>query len=822
MIIIAWFTATLALAVLLAAWRAPLWLATMAGALLLLALQLFVAPGARAMSVVWVAFALAAVVLNAPLLRRALLSRPLLYLFRRVLPTVSRTEQEALEAGTVWWDGELFSGAPDWRRLHGFPAPELSAEERAFLDGPVETLCAMLDDWQVSHELNDLPPEAWRFIREGGFLGMIVPRRYGGLGFSALGHSTVVAKLATRSPAGTVSVMVPNSLGPAELLLHYGTEAQKDYWLPRLARGLELPCFALTGPEAGSDAGAMPDTGIVCRGLHEGREVLGLRLTWNKRYITLAPVATVVGLAFRALDPQRLLGGEEDLGITVALIPASHPGVQIGRRHVPLDASFMNGPTRGTDVFVPLDWVIGGRERVGQGWRMLMECLAAGRAISLPSSSAGATRLFALATGAYARVRTQFRMPVARFEGVEEALARIGGNAYAIEAARVMTAGAVDLGEKPAVVSAIVKYHATERGRQVINDAMDVHGGKGICLGPGNYLGRAYQQTPIAITVEGANILTRSMIIFGQGAMRCHPWLRHEMVAARAPDAADAVRLFDTALRGHLSFVLANFARALLHGLTGARFATGHGPAGVRRHYREMTRLSAVFAFTADVALLGLGGSLKRREKLSARLGDVLSQLYLASAVLKRFADDGHPDADLPLVHWCVQDALHRAEEALTGVVANYPARPVAWLLRLAAFPRGRRVAAPSDRLGAAVARLLTEAGEARERLARHVFLPRRDDDPVGRLQVALELLPEVEALETRLRDAVRDGRLPALAGAARVAAARDAGLLSVDEEALLGRFARIREAAIAVDDFPADIGRAARVTHASPARAAA
>lgn len=810
--LIAWIAASVATGWLLAGVGAPLWLATVAAAALLGALQVLAGPGAVAMGALWVAFALVAAVLNVAPLRRNLVAAPLLRWFRRVLPPVSRTEQEALEAGTVWWDGELFSGAPNWQRLHGFPVPALSEQERAFLEGPVEALCAMLDDWQVSHELNDLPPEAWRFIREQGFLGMIIPKRYGGLGFSALGHSAVVAKLATRTPAGTVSVMVPNSLGPAELLLHYGTDAQKEHWLPRLARGLELPCFALTGPEAGSDAGSIPDTGVVCRGLHEGREVLGLRLTWNKRYITLAPVATVLGLAFRARDPQRLLGGEEDLGITLALIPASHPGVQIGRRHMPLNGSFMNGPTRGTDVFIPLDWVIGGRERVGQGWRMLMECLAAGRAISLPSSSAGVAKLAALATGAYARVRTQFRTPVARFEGVEEALARIAGNAYAIEAARVMTAGAVDLGEKPAVVSAIVKYHATERARQVINDAMDVHGGKGICLGPGNYLGRAYQQAPIAITVEGANILTRSMIIFGQGAIRCHPWVRREMAAARESDPARALREFDAALLGHAGFTVRNFARALFHGITGARLAAGHGPAALRRYYREMSRLCAAFAFAADLSMLTLGGSLKRREKLSARLGDVLSQIYLASAVLKRFADDGHPPADLPLVHWCLRDALHRAGQALAGVVSNFPASSAALALRLAAFPLGARLAPPSDALGAAVARLITEAGETRERLARDVFMPLRDNDPVGRLRVALDLLPDVEALEARLRLGVEEGRLEDHGGApGRLAAAQAAGLLSAEEAALLARYERIRTAAIDVDDFPRELVRALR-----------
>ncbi|HYL19990.1 MAG TPA: acyl-CoA dehydrogenase, partial [Burkholderiales bacterium] len=498
-----------------------------------------------------------------PQLRRALLSDPLLGWFRKVMPQVSQTEQEALEAGTVWWDGDLFSGKPDWNKLLAYPKPTLTSEEQAFVDGPVEELCRMCDEWQISYELNDLPPEVWQFIKDQGFLGMIIPKRYGGMGFSALAHSEVIMKLGSRNATACVSVMVPNSLGPAELLLHYGTEEQKNYYLPRLAKGLEMPCFALTGPEAGSDAGAIPDFGVVCKGVHEGKEVVGFRVTWEKRYITLGPVATLLGLAFKLYDPDHLLGQHEDLGITVALIPTKHPGVNIGRRHFPLNGSFMNGPNSGKDVFIPLDWVVGGRDYVGQGWRMLMECLAAGRAISLPSSTTGGAKTAVRATGAYSRVRSQFRVPIGKFEGVEEALARMGGNLYVMEAARLMTAGAVDLGEKPSVVSAIVKYHCTERARQVVNDAMDVHGGKGICLGPNNYLGRGYQQIPIGITVEGANILTRSMIIFGQGAIRCHPYVLREIAATREADPASASRAFDEALWGHVSFVVRNVVHSL-------------------------------------------------------------------------------------------------------------------------------------------------------------------------------------------------------------------------------------------------------------------
>ena len=752
--------------------------------------------------------AAAAILVGVAPLRRRLLSDPMLGWFRKVLPQVSQTEQEALDAGTVWWDGDLFSGRPDWKRLLAFPKPTLSAEEQAFLDGPVEEFCAMLDDWEVTHELNDLPPHAWQFIKDRGFLGMIIPKQYGGLGFSALAHSAVVTKLATRSATGTVSVMVPNSLGPAELLLHYGTDAQKNHYLPRLAKGLEMPCFALTGPEAGSDAGSIPDYGIVCRGMHEGREVLGMRVTWEKRYITLGPIATLLGLAFKLYDPDHLLGTEEDIGITLALIPTKHPGVNIGRRHFPLNGSFMNGPNSGKDVFIPMDWVIGGEERVGQGWRMLMECLAAGRSISLPSSSTGLLKLCARTTGAYGRVRSQFKTPVARFEGVEEAMARIGGHAYVVDAAREMTAGAVDLGEKPSVVSAIMKYHATERGRIAINDAMDVHGGKGICLGPNNYLGRAYQQVPIGITVEGANILTRSMIIFGQGAIRCHPYVLREIAATRETDAAKASIEFDAALWGHVRFVIANFLRAVAHGVTGSVFAGSAGDVHTARYYRQLSRLSAALAFSADVAMLVLGGSLKRREKLSARLGDVLSQLYLASATLKRYEDDGRPAADLPLVRWGLQDCLHRAEDAFAGLVENFPSRPMAWLIRLAAFPLGRTLRGPDDRLGGEVTRLLAEPSTARDRLTRGMYLRKDEADPVGRLEVALDLVVPAEAVEAKLRAAAKAGVLHGRTNDERRASALSQGIITVDEAALLDRFKRVQRDCIMVDDFPHDIGR--------------
>ncbi|HNL22665.1 MAG TPA: acyl-CoA dehydrogenase, partial [Rhodocyclaceae bacterium] len=512
------------------------------------------------------------VILSLPPLRRTLVTRGVFATYRKVLPQMSETERDALEAGTVWWEGELFRGDPDWKKLLAYPRPVLTATEQAFLDQEVNEACRLVNDWSVSHEDHDLSPEAWRYIKEKGFLGMIIPRRYGGLEFSAYAHSQVVTRLSTRSSALAVSVMVPNSLGPAELLLHYGTEEQKNHYLPRLAKGVDVPAFALTSPWAGSDAAAIPDFGIVCRGIWQGKEVLGMRVTWDKRYITLAPVCTLLGLAFRLFDPDGLLGEKQDVGITCALVPRDHPGVEIGRRHFPLNAMFMNGPTRGKEVFMPLDFIIGGPARAGQGWRMLMECLAAGRSISLPSSNTGMAQMTVRAVGGYARVRSQFKTAVGRFEGVEEALTRMGAYTYLMDATRKMTAGAIDLGEKPSVVSAIAKYHVTERGRQVVNDGMDVIGGKGICLGPSNFLGRAYQQMPISITVEGANILTRSLIIFGQGALRCHPYLLAEMQAAQNPDSEQGLRDFDDALWKHAAYTVRHGFRAFWLGLTGSHF----------------------------------------------------------------------------------------------------------------------------------------------------------------------------------------------------------------------------------------------------------
>ncbi|MDO8813323.1 MAG: acyl-CoA dehydrogenase [Gallionella sp.] len=763
-----------------------------------------------ALQVVYSALFLFIVLFGIPVLRRNTVSRLALKIFRKILPQISATEQEAINAGTVWWDGDLFSGRPDWRKLLAFPKPFLSAAEQTFLDNEVEQLCAMLDDWDITHRRADLPPEVWQFIKDKGFFGMIIPKRYGGLEFSAQAHSAVVCKVASRSATAAVTVMVPNSLGPAELLLHYGTEEQKEKYLHRLAKGLEVPCFALTGPFAGSDAGAIPDYGEVCYGKFDGRQnVLGVRLTWEKRYITLAPVATLLGLAFKLRDPERLLGGEVDRGITLALIPTCLPGVQIGRRHFPLNSAFLNGTTQGEGVFIPMDYIIGGIPCIGQGWRMLMECLAAGRSISLPASSIGGMKLAARTSGAYSRVRKQFHFPIGQFEGIEESLARIGAHTYMIDAARQFTALAVDLGEKPSVISAIVKYHATERGRSVINDAMDVHGGKGICLGPNNYLGRAYQQAPIGITVEGANILTRSMIIFGQGAIRCHPYVLKEIAAAHDHDRQHALHQFDEALFGHISFTLSNAARSFVFSLI-----NGHGipvPPGdeTRRYYQQLTRFSTAFALSADVAMAVLGGSLKRREKISARLGDVLSMLYLCSATLKRFEDDGRPAEDLPLLHWAVQDALYQTQQAFSGVIRNFPNAPARWMLSALIFPLGQRLSPPADHLGHEIATLLMQPGTARDRLTAGIYLPADEQDAVGALEAALASTLACEPLQAELKKAHKAGKLKALEELSRIAEARDGGLISAEQALQLQRDYALRRKVIMVDDFAAEELRA-------------
>ncbi|MCP1373459.1 acyl-CoA dehydrogenase [Dyella lutea] len=756
--------------------------------------------------------AVIAVPLLMPAFRRRQISAPLLKIFAKVTPKLSDTEQTALEAGTVGFEGELFSGKPDWHELLKQPKPELSVEEQAFLDGPVEQLCSMIDDWQITHELGDLPPEVWEFIKKNKFFGMIIPKQYGGLQFSALAHSAVLQKLATMSATVASTVAVPNSLGPAELLLHYGSDEQKNFYLPRLAVGEEIPCFALTGPYAGSDATSLTDYGVVCKQMVDGVETLGIRLTFDKRYITLAPVATVVGLAFRMYDPDHLLGDKEDLGITLALLPRSTPGLEIGRRHYPLNIPFQNGPVHGKDVFAPLTTLIGGPHMAGHGWRMLVECLSVGRAISLPSNATGGVRMAVAATGAYARMRKQFGLAVARFEGVEEALARIGGLTYATAALSRATAAAVDRGEKPAVPSAIAKYHATEWGRVVAGDSMDVHGGKGVQLGPKNYAGRAWQGVPIAITVEGANIMTRSLMIFGQGAIRCHPYVLKEMQSLSIADYGDRLKAFDRALFGHIGFGISNAVRAFTLGITGSAIGDAAGDAYTRRYYRKLNRYSAALALCADVFMGVLGGKLKFKEKLSARLGDVLSYLYIASAMLKRYEDTGRPEADRPLLAWAFHECVWRMQMALDGAIRNFPVKPVGWLLRVLVFPFGRREVPPSDRLGRRVAAIITAPGEARDRLTEWAYLTPSANNTVGRMNALLPDVIAAEPVERKFLKAQKTGQFTSHEYNDQLLEAVKAGVIADGEAALLKRVREGTFEFISVDDFDPKELRAAVV----------
>ena len=817
MSIVFWLAVAATALVLLARTRPSLPVATLAaGGVLLVASALGFLSGVLGTALV-VLVAAAAMVTNVRPLRHRLFSLPLLKYVRAVLPPMSETERTAIEAGTVWWEAELFRGGPDWKKLRDVPEARLNAEERAFVDGPTDTLCAMMDDWRITHELNDLPPEVWDYVKSQRFLGMVIPKEYGGLGFSAIAHSEVVTKLATRSVTGAVSVMVPNSLGPAELLLHYGTEAQKSHYLPRLAVGKEIPCFALTGPSAGSDAGAMTDFGVVCKGMHEGREVLGLRVTWEKRYITLGPIATLLGLAFKAYDPDGLLGDVEELGITCALIPTATPGVNIGRRHFPLNQAFMNGPNTGRDVFVPMEWIIGGQPMLGQGWRMLMESLSVGRGISLPSNGVAGGKAVARHVGAYARVRRQFNLPIGKFEGIEERLGRVAGLTYTMDAGRRLTCAAIDGGEKPSVVSAMLKYYNTESMRTVYDDGMDIIGGKGICLGPSNFLGRGYQAVPVAITVEGANILTRSLIVFGQGAIRCHPWLMEEIEAASTSERGEAIVRFDAALRGHVGYAVQNGARSLFHGLTRSLFADAPPAGETSKYYRKLSRVSAAYAFLADFAMLFLGGGLKRREMLSGRFADALMHMYMASAVLKRFEDTGRPDADRPLMEWSVRHALFETQIALDQILRNFPSTPVGLLLRCIVFPLGRRYRTPNDRLTQACARLLLSESEARDRLTDGVFLHPDPEDVTGSIEHALRAVLAADEAERKLRTA-RSRQPWGVEYAEWLRQLVTEGVIDEDDSARLSAAAVATRRVIMVDDFPNDFLQGGKVEAAQTA----
>ena len=736
-------------------------------------------------------------------IRRNLITKPVFTVFKKILPPLSDTEREAMEAGDVWWDGELFKGKPDWQKLHSFPKAELNAEEQAFMDNQVETLLKMLDDYKIVQEQRDLPNEVWDFVKREGFFAMIIPKAYGGREFSAIANSTIVSRIATRSLTAAVTIMVPNSLGPGELLMHYGTQQQKDFWLPSLANGTDVPCFALTGPEAGSDAGGIPDTGVVCKGEHDGKEVLGIRLNWDKRYITLAPVATVLGLAFKLYDPEQLLGDKEELGITCALIPTSHKGVQIGDRHFPMNMAFMNGTTYGKDVFIPLDWIIGGPDYAGRGWRMLVECLSAGRGISLPALATATGHLAARMTGAYGYVRQQFGMSIGKFEGVQESLARIGGLTYSLEAMRVMTAGAIDMNLSPSVVTAIAKYHMTEMSRTLMNDAFDIHAGRAIQVGPKNYLAHGYMGIPISITVEGANILTRNLMIFGQGATRCHPYVLAELEAAANPDAEQGLKQFDGLLLKHIGFAVGNTFGALWQGLTAGVFNSAPVSGETARYYKQLSRMSRALALSADFSMLILGGELKRREMLSARLGDVLSQLYIASAVLKFYEDNGRQQCDLPFVHYSLQRSLFEIGRAFDGFFANFPSRVVARLLKTLVFPFGIGYKLPNDDVAIQICEALSKPGVVRDRLTHLCFIGEGENDPTGLMESAFVAMHTSQPLMKKIYQAQRDGKLPRkLPLLQTIELAKSAAVITASEAEQLVKMNTLRFSAISVDSF--------------------
>jgi acyl-CoA dehydrogenase len=741
---------------------------------------------------------------NSPEFRKKILMKKLFASVKKTLPPMSQTEKEALDAGDVWFEGLLFTGKPDWKTLATMSKATLTKEERDFIDHQVNHLCQKINDWDIVQQREDLPASIWQYLKDEGFFGLCIDKKYGGKAFSPYAHSCIVTQIASRSLSAAVTVMVPNSLGPGELLHHYGTDEQKNYYLPRLAKGEEIPCFGLTGPHAGSDAASITDSGIICKGSFGGTEIVGIRLNFDKRYITLAPVATVMGLAFKLYDPDKLYSDKTDLGITVCLLPTDYPGVEAGLRHIPMRVAFMNGPIRGKDVFIPLDWIIGGEKMIGQGWRMLMECLSVGRGISLPALATAVGKLSYLTTGAYARIRKQFNLPIGRFEGIQEGLARIAGYTYMLDACRIMTANAVSNGIKPSIASAIAKLHMSEISRMVMNDAFDIHAGKAIQMGPNNYLAHGYLGLPISITVEGANILTRNLIIFGQGAMRCHPYIRYEIEAVNDPDVTKGYEKFDKLICQHLGYTVSNFAKTLFYGLTQGAFISVDNKDPLSKYTKALTRMSTAFALLSDVAMMRLGGDLKRKERLSARLGDILSQLYLASTVISYYHRQTPEPQELIYAKWCLETCLYKIQIAFDEFLQNFPSRGLATLLSLTIFPLDRSFKnPPKDKLSADLAETALSPNALRKKMTEYCYIGTQESDPVFHLEKTLEQVLLSEPIEQKILSAIKDKRIVKTAHRAhQLQCAFDAKVISLHEKELLMKTDAMVAKVIAVDEF--------------------
>jgi len=793
---------------LLAYFRAPIWL--WAALALLIGVASVLLTGSQG----WVSWTLAllpGVVLalfTIGFFRRLVLVGPVYNVVKRTLPKISPTEQEALDAGSVGWDADLFSGHPKWSNLLSIPKVVLSEEEQAFLDGPTNQLCAMIDDWDTRHNRADMTPEVWQFMKEKGFLGMLISKEHGGKGFSAQAQSKIVSKVASRSIAAGITVMVPNSLGPGELLEKYGTKAQQEKYLARLAKGKEIPCFALTGTHAGSDAAGMRDVGVVTYGKYKGKKVLGVKLSWDKRYITLSPVATLVGLAFNLFDPENHLGKGKNIGITLALVPADYPGVEIGLRHYPARSAFLNGPTSGKDVFVPMEFLIGEEEYAGQGWRMLMDCLSTGRAISLPAIGSVSMKAALRTTSAYARIRRQFGIPIGTMEGVAAPLARLVKSAYMFEGARATTAAMVDQGQKPAVISALLKYRATEAMRDRLSDAMDIHGGRGIQDGPSNYLFASYATTPVAITVEGANILTRSLITFAQGSLRAHPHLYDEITAVKNPDRRAGVKAFDKAFCGHIKFMLGNIAGSLFHSLTVGRFASSPVDHELAHWYKQLHRYSLNFALVGDWTVALLGGDLKRKQRLSGRMADILSDLYLLSTTLKRYEDDGRIKEDLPVIEAIARDRVAAIEASFRAVFVNFPNPVLRFFMRVLVFPLGQHNLGSTDKENYRLARAILNPGAQRDRFTTGVYLSDDPEDVTGVLEDALGKVVRVEEIEAKFIRALKKGLIERRLDRDAITDAVTAEILTNEEAGFLRLADEATDKVIAVDNFaPGELG---------------